>query len=324
MVTAGGCITMPPPAMERPSEDEAASKPRAESAAPRNDRVFDDRAAAAEVLEASRMVDAGDTSAVIPRLLNTIAKYPASEAALDARFWLARTYYKIGGYRDAIDLFNEYLRMAPEGKYAAEAKVYVDKLTTEYSARFVSPQQLDDNIRTLMAQLAQSPDDLATQLALADLQWKRGDYAQAGKIYKNVVDKHPDQAQDLTIKSRVEFHPNGEYVVLTPVEVQRRQAEAQPLVVINASSFQSGRDLFTREQRFYSVTGQVVNRSDSVLYGVQVIVTIYGFGAVVFDTTTVNLGRMSPGEIRAFSVRFSNFDNIENVNRFECVPTFQR
>jgi hypothetical protein len=61
-----------------------------------------------------------------------------------------------------------------------------------------------------------------------------------------------------------------------------------------------------------------------VLYGVQVFVTIYGFGNVVFDTSTINIGRLNPGETRAFSVRFSNFDNIENVRRHEAVGTFQR
>ena len=43
-----------------------------------------------------------------------------------------------------------------------------------------------------------------------------------------------------------------------------------------------------------------------------------------YDTTTVSVGRLNPGEIRAFSVRFSNFDNIENINRYECVASFQR
>jgi hypothetical protein len=111
---------------------------------------------------------------------------------------------------------------------------------------------------------------------------------------------------------------------LSPAEVERRQIQAQPLAVTNTAAFKSGEDLFTRTALFYSVTGQVVNRSDSVLYGVQVIITIYGFGNVVNDTTTVSIGRLNPGEIRAFSVRFSNFENIENINRYECVATFQR
>ncbi|MFA6241883.1 MAG: FxLYD domain-containing protein, partial [Candidatus Hydrogenedentales bacterium] len=116
----------------------------------------------------------------------------------------------------------------------------------------------------------------------------------------------------------------GQYLILTPMEVQRREVEKQPLVIVNMSSFRSGEDLFTRQPLYYSVTGQAVNRSDSVLYGVQVMVTLYGFGNVVYDTTTANIGRLNPGESRAFSVRFSNFDDIENIYRYEAVGSFER
>ena len=94
--------------------------------------------------------------------------------------------------------------------------------------------------------------------------------------------------------------------------------------MVNTTAFKSGRDLLTRERKFYVVTGQVRNRSDSILYGVQVIVTLYGFGNVVYDTNTVNIGRMNPDEVRAFTVRFSNFPNIDDMNRHEVVPVFQR
>jgi tetratricopeptide (TPR) repeat protein len=304
--------------------DPSTAKPTLTPLPPERERLSDDHVAAQEVLEARKMIDAGDTSAVIPKLLTTISKYPASEAGLEARYWLGRAYYKIGGYRDAIGLFNEYLRLAPQGKYAGEANEYVSKLTTEYNQKFLSTEQLDENIRTLMQQAEQSPDNLATQLALADLLWRRGEYDKSGALYKEIVTKHPDQANDLTIRARVEFQPDGQYVILTPQVVQRRQAESQPLVIINTNGFKSGEDLFTRQARYYSVTGQAVNQSQGPLNGVQVIVTIYGFGNVVYDTQTVNIGHMNPSEIRAFSVRFSNFDNIENVNRFECTGTFQK
>jgi hypothetical protein len=287
-------------------------------------RVYDDHAAAREVEEASKMIDAGDTSAVIPILLNVISKYPASEAALDARYWLGIAYYKIGGYRDAIELFKEYLRLAPSGKHTVECAQQMAKVTEEYGQKYLSPRELDDKIKAITDTLDPAADDVKTEMELADLLWKRGDYTKAGNLYKRIVGKHPEYANDPAVTSRVELLPNGEYTVLTPAEVQRRQAEAQPLVIINTASFHSGHDLFTREQRYYAVTGQVVNRSDSVLNGVQVIVTIYGFGNVVYDTTTVNIGRLSPSEIRAFSVRFGNLENIENVNRHECVGTFQR
>jgi len=270
------------------------------------------------------MIEAGDASMVIPRLLHTISKYPSSKAAVEARYLLGRAYYEIGGYRDAIEMFDDYLRLAPEGEYAAECAEYVAKLTEEYNRRFPAPEELDKQIDAFNQKLAQEPGKLEYEWELADLLWRRGNYAKAASLYKGIVDKHPQYANDKTLKGRIELLPNGEYVVLSPAEVQHRQVEAQPLVIINQASFRVGRDLFTRETRHYSVTGQVVNRSDSVLYGVQVIATLFGFGNLVYDTHTVSIGRLYPDEIRAFSVRFSNFEDVENIDRYECVPTFQR
>lgn len=286
--------------------------------------VSTERAARQEVELARKMVDSGDTSSVIPRLLNLISKYPSTPAALDARYLLGIAYYKIGGYRDAIEMLNEYLRLAPQGPHAAQAAEQVARLTDEYSNKYPTPTELDAKVRSLSDKVIAAPQDVNLQMELAQMLWMRGDYSKAGKIYAGIVSVDPRYAEQAMIKSRMEFLPNGEYMVLSPVEVERRQVESQPLAVINTASFRSGQDLFTREARFYSVTGQVVNRSDSVLYGVEVAVTIYGFGNVVYDTTTVAIGRLNPSEIRAFSVRFSNFDNIENINRYEAVATFQR
>jgi len=290
--------------------------------------LADDRAAAKEVEEAKRIIlqegNAGDTTTVIPRLLHTISKYPSTESAVESRYWLGVAYYDIGGYRDAIELFNEYLRLAPQGEYAAGCATIVAQATSEYDERFPSPEKLDEAIKEATTKANADPGNLELGMQLAELFWKRGNYDEAGAIYKRIVEQNPVYAGNEAIKSRVEFLPNNEQIVLTPAEVQRRQAEAQPLAIINQASFRSGEDLFTRTSRYYSVTGQVVNRSDSVLYGVQVMVTIYGFGNVVFDTTSANIGRLNAGEIRAFSVRMSNYDNVENVDRYECVGTFQR
>jgi len=282
------------------------------------------RAARKEVGEARKQIEAGDASAMIPLLLETINKYPNANASIEGRYWLGRAYYEIGGYRDSMDMFTEYLKLAAEGAYAAECKEYLAKVGNEYGQKFPSPEELDDQIGQLNKQVEAYPGDLESRMKLADLLWLRGDYPRAGNIYKGLVAENPNYANDEKVSARVQFLPNGEYVLLTPAELQRREAEAKPLVVFNTSNFQSGRDLFTREMNYYAVTGQVANRGDSVLYGVQIIITLFGVGNTIHDTTTVSVGRMNPKEIRAFSVRFSNFENIEDVNRYECVPTFER
>ncbi len=270
------------------------------------------------------MIEAGDTTVVIPRLLQVIAKYPNAESSLDARYWLGVAYIQISSYRDAIDIFNEYLRLAPKGKFAQESTQYVAKLQEEYERTYWTAGKLDSEIARLTQALEADPTNDENQLHLADMLWKRGDYENAGRLYARIIQEHPERAADPQVSSRIEPLPTGGYIVLTPSEVQRREVERRPLAIINTAAFRSGRDLITRESLYYVVTGQAVNRGDSVLYGVQINITIYGFGNMVYDTNTVNIGRLNPGEIRAFSVRFSSFQNIDDIHRYECVGSFER
>jgi len=300
------------------------SNPPATATPMTKNRLLDENGARKEIEEARRMIEGGDYNIVIPRLLQVISKFPNSNAAIEGRYWLGVAYYKIESYREAIDLFNEYLRLAPHGKYATDSTDYVAKLTSEYEQKYWTAAKLDEEITACNEKIKQSPEDVTLKLELADLFWKRGDYQEAGKLYVALVQQKPEYKNDATIQSRVEIKSSGEVVVLSPAEMERRYIEQQPLVIVNEHSFQSGRDLYTREARFYVVTGQAKNRGDSVLSGVQVMVTLYGFGNVVFDTNTINIGRLNPGELRAFSVRFSNFENIDNINRFECLGTFER
>ena len=277
-----------------------------------------------EVEEARRAVEGGDVTAAIPHLLHVISKYPDSKAALDARYWLGVAYNEIRSYREAIELLNEYLRLAPDGKLADEANTLVASLTREYEKNYTTPEELDAHIKEMAERVRDHPGELSYQLTLADLLWRRGNYEESGELYARIVEKHPEYAADETVLNRIELRADGSYAVLSPSEMQRREIEERPLITLNTSAFQNESERTYRESRYYVVTGQVLNRSDSILYGVQVIVTIYGFGNVVYDTSTVDIGRMNPGETRAFSVRFRNFDNISNITRFECVPRFQR
>ncbi len=277
-----------------------------------------------EVVEAREFLESGDTSTAVPRLLNVVSNYPNTKAAVEARYYLGQAYYQVDGFKDAIDSFSEYLKLAPEGEFAAPAQEYVAKISEQYSQKFPSPEQLDKEVDAYKGLVEAYPADLGNKLKLADLLWRRGNYEEAGVLYGSIVQQDGAYKNDETITRRIEWLPTGKYILLTPTEIQRRQAEDQPLAIINTNTFRVGEDLFTREARDYSVTGQVVNRGDSVLYGIEVTVTIFGVGNVVFDTTTVHVRRLNPGEIRAFTVRFSNIDNVENVHRYECTATFER
>lgn len=286
--------------------------------------LLEESAAGKQVEEARRMIEAGDFNVVIPRLLQIIGKYPRSRSALDARYWLGVSYYNIRGYQDAISLFQEYLAAAPHGEFAEDSARQIAKIRKEYTDQFGSPAKLDEEINALWDQVKAEPLNYKSKWDLAGLLWKRGDYDMAGELYANIVTQYPEYATDSRLRNRIEFYSDGSYMLLTPDEKQKRSIEQEPLLVRNLNSFRSGRDLFTREERFYVVSGQTSNRGDSILYGVRVNVTIYGFGNIIYDTNTINIGRLNPGEARAFSVRFSNFDNMNNITRYEAIGSFQR
>lgn len=322
---AAGCATTQPPSMGSTAQP----KPR----------YVNNNAAHRQVEEARRMIEAGDYSVVIPNLLLVVSQYPNTTAALDARYWMGVAYWRIQSYRDAITLFNEYLSLAPDGKYAEKSSEYSTMLVEEYERKFWTARKLAEQIEELQKQLKADPDNLKSQWQLADLYWKRGDYDEAGRLYAKLIEKNPSYAQDSTVRGRIELQPSGQYVVLSPSEVIRRAIEERPLVVHNVNAFEGGDRRYlvssfrtspfnfnsgSSEEEYYVVTGQVTNRADSTLYGVQVLVTIYGFGNVVFDTRTVTIGRLNSGDTRAFSVRFTTFDGIQNINRYECIGTFQR
>lgn len=303
--------------------------PRTTSPAAHNpvveNRILQFGAAEKEVDWARHMIEDGDYSVVIPRLLHVISKYPNSGAARDARYFLGVAYYHINSYRESLDLLNEYLESnGSEARYGKEAKEMLARVGQEYRSRFDTPEELNAKISEVADRLGKQPDDVALQLEMADLLWRRGDYESAGKLYFAIVQRSPEHAQDTTLTSRIELDQAGGYTVLTPAEVQRRQIAEKPLVIVNTASFRTGPDLLTRQKQYYAVTGQAYNRGDSVLYGVQVYITLYGHGNIVYDSTTVYIGRLAPGERRAFSVRFSNFDVIENIKRYECIGSFER
>jgi tetratricopeptide (TPR) repeat protein len=277
-----------------------------------------------DVDDARRLVQAGDAATAIPRLVHVISKYPESRPATEARYWLGVAYHRVRSYREAIELFEEYVALAPEGPHAADARDYIARLREEYDRKFLTPDEIDRRIADVDARLREAPGEPELLAQRAGLLWQRGNYEAAGQAYAALVRADPAWRDDETVRRRVDFHADGTYTVLDPATFLQRQRVANPLRIENTASFESGRDLFTQQRLFYVVTGQAYNQGDSTLYGVRVFVTIYGFGNVVYDSGAVHLGRLNPGERRAFSIRFSNFDNIENVVRYECEGSFER
>jgi tetratricopeptide (TPR) repeat protein len=270
-------------------------------------------------------VDKGAYRQALPRLRTIINEHPGTETALEARYWLAISYQAVGGTGDAIETAQDYLRIAPNGPHADELRAWNKALQSEYAGRYPNIETLDANINRVQAELAKQPDSMALSLQLADLLWQRGRYDEAGVAYMAAYQKWPDQVgRDQLFKQRVEMHSDGTHTLLTPAEINQRDRQRNPVVVMNTSSFGSGRSLLSRSRSTYVVTGQVLNRSDDIIYGIDVLVTIYGFGNQVYDTTVYRVDRLFPHETRAFSVSFRNFPDINQIDRYDATVSYQR
>lgn len=278
-----------------------------------------------DLAEAQRMMRAGEYSVVIPRLTSLVAQYPDTDAGKEGWYFLGLTYYKINGLYNADRSFRKYLELAPEGKYAGLTREYVAGIEAATLAQAVDTAALEARVASFDG--VAEPEELAAHLELANVYWNNTDYNKAAFLYRRILSIWPSLKDDAVIRQRMELGPDGEYVVLTPDEVERRYADAEPLAIFNTQSWRSGRyraDQYDYSNQHYNVSGQVVNRADYPLRDVAVIVTIYGFAGRVYDSQRYAIGRLNPGDTRAFSLRFTNFDNIENVHRYECVGTYLR
>lgn len=274
--------------------------------------------------EAHATRNSGNPIAAIPQFHELIARYPDSKEATEAHYLLGLTYYEVDGYRDAIQELNLYLAAAPAGPYAEESRALVELLSKENRKRFPTTQELDAEIALLRDELAGNPTSDTIQNSLADRLWLRGRYEEAAQIYLNMAARDEAFKRDPVFTRRIDLRPGGGHILLTPEEIVRREIDRQPITVTNLTSFRSGRDRRTQVPRHFVVTGQAINRSQSKLSGVEIDITIYGFGAQVYDTKRYRIGEMYPGETRAFSLRFSNFRELNSIDRYDYSVRFRR
>jgi len=271
------------------------------------------------------MLDSGEHSRVIPRLTAIAAQNPGTDAGTEALYLLGLTYYKIEGIYYAEDYFRKYVAAAPDGTFAPLCREYLRGIEGARARKGSARSALEARVARYDG--VSAPEELAANLELADTYWQDGDFEKASAVYAKVFRVWPSLKDDALLRQRMEPAPGGGYVVLTPEEVTRREAAAAPLAVFNVQSFRSGQfraDHYGYQEEYYNVAGQTVNRGDQLLLDASVTVTIFGIAGQVYDTQTVQLGRLKPGEVRAFSVRFSHFDNIANVHRHECTVAYSQ
>ncbi len=275
---------------------------------------------AEDLVAARRLIEGGSYSQALPRLINITSRDQSSPQAIEAYYWTARAYHGIGSLTEARSAYERYLELAPEGPMAEECRTSVESIKTEVETAYVSEEDLAGLIAKVEAKVAEAPSDLPNRLLLADLYWKHGSYDSAASLYTRLLTEKPGLIQDRVVSQRMQQQGDGTWRVYTPAEAIRQDTENRPLTVYGTNSFRTTElrgDLRYYNVDFYHVSGQVVNQSTKPARNVAVDVSIYGFGNKVYDTQTVQLGSMPPGQHRTFAVRFDKFDNVNNVQRYE-------
>jgi len=273
-----------------------------------------------EIAVAKDLIEQGRYSQVLPRLINVTSRYPDSDAGVEAHYYIGVAYARIAAYQDALQSFDLFLSRAPDSDLAPTAAEERERLIAFLDKSFQSEDELAQAEAAARDEVARTGGGVAQLLHYADVLWKQGKYNEAGEVYVDLAEENPSLLSDAVVSQRVERLPTGAYVVLTPEELLRREAERNPMMVYGVQSYDSSElrgDFRYFERDYYNVSGHVVNQSDRALRNAEIIVTIYGFGSKVFDTRTFRFGTLRPGQHRAFSIRFDRFDNVDNVQRYE-------
>lgn len=272
------------------------------------------------LLECRRLIENGAYSQALPRLLDITSSDQQSAEAAEAFYLTGVAYHHIGSLSNAAEAYQRSIDAAPEGPFAAQARSAMESIKTEVDSGYVSEEEFPALIAKVEARVAAEPNEISHRLLLADLYWKQGNFAAAGALYQKMLAEQPGLARDRVVSQRMQRQPDGTWKTLTPEEVLRQDAQANPLAVYGVTDFRSTElrgDLRYYTVDFYHVSGHVVNQSQAAVRNVAVDVTLYGFGNNVYETQSVPLGTIAPGQHRTFAVRFSQFDNIDNVQRYE-------
>ncbi len=248
-----------------------------------------------------------------------LERRPQAETAL---FGLGKSHYLLGANENAAVHLRRYLELYPDGKFAEEARRYVSEIESIERARRAErawqAEKMQARIAAAREAVEQRPADPQARLDLGSAYWAAAMFDRAAEQYKRAVDLDDRMRTHPVIRDRIEFGPGGKITVLTPQERERRDREANPVVVTNTRGYRAGRSAFEFQPLWYVVSGQLRNRSSKRVHGVGVEVVIFDLSGHVLDAKHIYIGTMPPGAERSFAARLTQFDDINNVYRYEC------
>ncbi len=249
-------------------------------------------------------------------------------AAEESRFRLGQCYFHMRSYLEAGTQFQRYLSDHPTGTFAANSKQYLGELREMEERERVQDKMREREIRKRLehwrAVAKSEPDNAEAAVQIGHALWDLDEHETAAREYVRGIDLDPDVIYGKLLSQRISFNDDDTVTVLTPEEIAELERERNPIVIYNTYARPGGGgSLFSSEPRWYIVSGQVYNRSSQTVRGVGVLVTIKDFAGHVLDSTEHRVGTVRPEQIRSFRVTFSNFENIYNIDRYECEPVFE-
>jgi len=281
-----------------------------------------------EMSSAYRDMQDGRYGAAAAMYLLVLQEQSTGPAAEESRFRLGQCYFHMRSYVEAGIQFQRYLSDYPNGAFTENAKQYVAELREMEERHLAQAERLEREIRRRLEHWREvarnEPDNAEAAAQLGHALWDLEDYEAAGREYLRAIELDSDVRYGKLLSRRISFNEDGTVTVLTPEDIAQLDIERNPIVVYNTHSYRGGGvDVLRSESRWYIVTGQVINKSPQTVRGVGVLVTIKDFAGHVLDSAERHIGTVRPGQSRAFSVRFGNFENIYNIDDYECEPIFE-
>ncbi|HOK08816.1 MAG TPA: FxLYD domain-containing protein [Candidatus Hydrogenedens sp.] len=279
--------------------------------------IYKTNPTSSDIKLAQQLIEQGQFSQALPKLLSVLE---SGDNTNSANYYLGIVYQGLGSPQNALTHYIKYLQNEPKGIYAEHARKQIGELLGTTINHIEKIDTIENHIKNLEAKLQQDKENPELMLQLANWYWINQDYSKAGTLYKTLVTMKPELWNDPTITSRIEKTPTSEIVVLTPEEALKREAERNPIVFFNVTSFRSGRQSGWSndfKHHIYNVSGQIRNRSTRTIKNVNIQLTIYGFSGMVYDTKNIFIGNLNPGQHKPFSAQFVNFDNIENIDHYD-------
>jgi tetratricopeptide (TPR) repeat protein len=233
--------------------------------------------------------------------------------------------YLLRSYHDGEKTFKEYLDLYPEGLYKAECQAYITKIEVLRAERertyVLQREEIKGDADLLRLMIDRDPYNAQVHYELANLLWDLGDYNEAAKHYLKAGEIDAALKESELIKNRLMINGAGDVIPITPEIQKDMDREKNPLVIFDVHSYQQRTkpDYLGASKAFQTVAGKVRNQSKQAIRGISIVVNFYNIRHELLDTQNYYIGTMGPREIRAFLVKGQNYDNLYNIDHFECL-----